>query len=718
MSQDTLKLQSKATSPVECLGQTFASEDARRERYLKLLAQKLKDPEFRKIEGFPIGKDEDILALSDPPYYTACPNPWLGEFIKGYGTPYDPKQPYHREPFAADVSEGKNHPIYQTHSYHTKVPHRAIMRYILHYTQPGDVVLDGFAGTGMTGVAAQLCGDRAEVQELGYRVQNDGTILNEEGKPFSKLGTRRAILNDLSPAASFIAFNYNNPEDPTSFEQRAQSALHKAESECGWMFSLLYDATPEDTIAAAKYLRSCHSREECRSLLDTSDTLKSAIRIPDSKLRLARLNYTAWSEVFSCRECGGEVVFWDAAVSKTDWQVSDTFECPSCKASVTKGQLDRVWSAAMDRITSTQQKLVKQVPALLSGVCGKARFYRKPDSFDIELLNAIERTAIFEGVPTFPLPDGDKMSDPKGVGIRYFHQFYTWRNLAFLASYAKHLGATRSFATISSSALVLTKMYRFRSQGGSLGAGGGPMNGTLYVPSLIKEIPAPKVLEEHIKKATELRRSLHNRSSNAIQTGSLTGCPNLPNNSADYLFIDPPFGSNIMYSELNFIWESWLRVQTNQLPEAIENRTQKKTINDYRKLMRDCFKEAFRILKPGHWMTVEFSNTKAEIWNAIQSSLQEVGFVVANVSALDKKQLGFNAVNNPTSVKQDLVISAYKPNGGLEERFSKRGETEEGVWDFIRTHLKNLPVLKAKGGQMELITERDPRILYDRMVAF
>jgi len=73
----------------------------------KLLAQKLKDPEFCKSEGFPIGEDEDILALSDPPRYTACPNPWLADFIKGYGTPYDPKQPYHREPFAAGVGEGR-----------------------------------------------------------------------------------------------------------------------------------------------------------------------------------------------------------------------------------------------------------------------------------------------------------------------------------------------------------------------------------------------------------------------------------------------------------------------------------------------------------------------------------------------------------------------------------------------------------------------------------
>ena len=93
MSQSSLNLPTQPTGPVVCLSQRFSSEEARREHYLKLLAQKLKDPEFRKIEGFPIGKDEDILALSDPPYYTACPNPWLGEFIKCYGTPYDPKKP-------------------------------------------------------------------------------------------------------------------------------------------------------------------------------------------------------------------------------------------------------------------------------------------------------------------------------------------------------------------------------------------------------------------------------------------------------------------------------------------------------------------------------------------------------------------------------------------------------------------------------------------------
>ena len=51
------------------------------------------------------------------------------------------------------------------HTYHTKVPYKAIMRYILHYTKPGDIVFDGFCGTGMTGVAAQMCGSNDGILE-------------------------------------------------------------------------------------------------------------------------------------------------------------------------------------------------------------------------------------------------------------------------------------------------------------------------------------------------------------------------------------------------------------------------------------------------------------------------------------------------------------------------------------------------------------------------
>src|SRR5690606_38691120 len=151
-------------APVTCLGQTFPDDEARRAHFRSLLAEKLRDPAFRQQEGFPKATDEAILRLSDPPYYTACPNPFAADYVRHHGTSYDADEDsYRRVPFSGDVSEGKTDALYKAHGYHTKVPHKAIVRYVLHYTDPGDVVLDAFCGSGMTGVAAQLCADPGEV---------------------------------------------------------------------------------------------------------------------------------------------------------------------------------------------------------------------------------------------------------------------------------------------------------------------------------------------------------------------------------------------------------------------------------------------------------------------------------------------------------------------------------------------------------------------------
>ena len=57
----------KTTSadPVTCLGTTFENDEARRAHFAEKLREFLADPEFRKIEGFPIGTDEDILKFVD-----------------------------------------------------------------------------------------------------------------------------------------------------------------------------------------------------------------------------------------------------------------------------------------------------------------------------------------------------------------------------------------------------------------------------------------------------------------------------------------------------------------------------------------------------------------------------------------------------------------------------------------------------------------------------
>ena len=679
---------------VECLGMTFPNIEERRKHFLGILREKLEDPEFRKIGGFPIGSDEDILALSDPPYYTACPNPFIADFIKHYGKPYDPSKPYSREPFAADVSEGKNDPIYNAHSYHTKVPHKAIMRYILHYTEPGDVVFDGFCGTGMTGVAAQMCGEKAVVESLGYRVDRDGTISQQETdesgktvwKPFSKIGMRWSVLNDLSPAATFIAYNYNNPVDIAEFEREAQRILSEYESKTRWMWETLHS---------------------------------------DGK-KVGKINYIVWSDVYSCPECAHEFIYYDHAFKDKGNSVEFTpeFGCPACHNLISKNpskdshaqKPDRVFDTVFDSLLNKTLKKAKQVPVIINYSIGTKRYEKRVDRKDLDLFQSILSFELESSyLPVAEIIDGDKSGDPFSVGIRYVHQFYTHRILVSLSRFVNMAGGNKQLAFLIGSVLPkLTLMNRYMPQHGGR-ALVGPMANTLYAPPVCVENNVIDQLWFQYKKIVQALNKLEG----SIITTQAAQSVILPASSIDYLFLDPPFGANIMYSELSYIREAWFRVFTNNEPEAIENKSQNKGIDEYRQLMTECFREAHRVLKPGRWMTVEFSNTKASVWNSIQTALSDVGFIVASVAALDKTRGGLHAMLGPTAVKQDLVISAYKPNGGFEDRFQKEATSEEGVWDFVRTHLKYLPVVK-RGSSAHLIavTERDPRILYDQMVAY
>lgn len=677
---DLLQSPKTNTGPVECLGQTFPSDQARREHFLGLLAEKLKDPEFRKQEGFPQGTDEAILALSDPPYYTACPNPWLADFVKHYGKPYDPKEPYRREPLAIDVSVGKTDPIYKAHSYHTKVPHLAIVPSILHYTEPGDIVLDGFAGSGMTGVAAQWCGSAP----ASYRHEIE-MAWKKEGRPAPKWGARRVILNDLSPAATFIAANYNTPFDVDAFAKAGKQLLKQVEQEIGWMYETLHS---------------------------------------DGKT-IARIDYTIWSEVLSCPACAGEIVFTDAALDEETKAVADVLTCPHCGAQGKKEQMDLRFETFIDPATGQTEKRPKRVPALISYKLGKTAYTKKPDEADLERIAKIASLPIPENLPIDRFPDCQmtrvgRMKTTNSAAIHFMFLPRAAQAMALLWGKAKSSAdpRTRSMLLfmVEQTLWTASVLNRYRPTGYS--QVNQFLTGVYYVASQTAECSPWYILSGKLDRLAKAFRDLKvGAGQTAISTGTAARL-SLPDDSVDYIFTDPPFGENIYYADLNFLVESWHGVKTDAEPEAIVDRVRKKGVPEYQHLMQRCFSEYYRVLKPGRWMTVVFSNSRASVWNAIQVALQQVGFVVAEVTTLDKKQGSYQQVMSPNAVKQDLVISAYKPNGGLEQRFRERGASEASAWDFVQTHLKYLPVAKTKHGELEFIVERDPRRIYDRMVAW
>ena len=657
---------------------------------------------YKDEVGFPIGSDEDILALSDPPYYTACPNPFIADFIKHYGKPYDPSKTYNREPFAADVSEGKTDPIYKAHSYHTKVPHLAIVPSILHYTEPGDVVLDGFCGSGMTGVAAQWCGSASE--DYRRKVEAD---FQEQGLAKPRWGARRVVLNDLSPAATFIAANYNLPFDVREFARAGKRILDEVEQEIGWMYRTVHSSTMDT---------KGHEDEILKALLGETSC--------PSWLKLGRIEYTVWSEVFTCPDCAGEVVFLDEALDEETKRVKDSFPCPHCGSNLTKDNLQRVFETRPDPANGKPWKRVKYRPSLLSYTAGGKRHEKQPDALDIEILKRIESIPLPVEMPTnrFPVEQMYHGSRIEPKGFTHIHHFFLPRAAQALGTLWRKANAHPDARIrhmllffVEQGVFPMSVLNRYRSNQTS--QSNQVLTGVYYVPSQIAEI---SVDYRFTSKLRALLRTFNNDRSNHAEAYVSTGTTarlELPDTCIDYIFTDPPFGENIYYADLNFLVESWHRVITNAGPEAIVDKFKKKGLPEYQHLMQCCFEEYYRVLKPGRWMTVVFHNSRNAVWNAIQEAMQAAGFVVADVRTLDKQQGSYRQVTS-TAVKQDLVISAYKPNGGLEERFKLEAGTEEGVWDFVRTHLKQLPVFVSKNGQAEVIAERQNYMLFDRMVAF
>lgn len=673
--------------PETILGMTFKNAEERRAYFREELRKKL--PELKKIEGFPIGSDEDILNLSDPPYYTACPNPWLNQFVEEWEKEKTvlenegkrSKDFEVKEPYAADVKVRKSNPVYVAHTYHTKVPHTAIMHYLMYYTQPGDIVYDGFAGTGMTGVAAQACGD-LENQDWDAILED----LTTQKAINLKFGTRHAICGELSPYASMISYNYNTPANAALIKKEVERILDETKKECGWMYTTMHDGKP-----------------------------------------IGKINCVIWSDVLVCPNCGKEFVYWDAALDKDNKVLKEEFACPFCNTIMNKKNMSIAKETIYDDLAGETISQHKSIPVVVVYTANSKRYERAVDSTDLYVINKINVTPFKTWAPSDKYMFlGEKWGDTwrAGVhlGVTSVNQFYTRRNLlvlSILLDKIRHSSEANKLEFIFSGMINrATKMNRIHINNYFHGGGGwnaGHLKGTLYIPSLPVETSVLEMIEDKMNLYLRAIPMLPKLYDNGLYVGSAADIP-LKDNSVDYIFTDPPFGANIMYSELNFLPESWLRVVTNNETEAIVNKSQHKDSLFYLEMMSRCFKEFFRILNYGKWMTVEFSNTNAGMWNIIQQSLNRAGFVTANVSALNKGQGGMRSITTTTAVKQDLAISCYKPS---EKIVSEINDTSQlSVWDFMNEHIEHLSPCVPNEGKIQGIAERDQRVLYDRMISF
>ncbi len=466
---------------------------------------------------------------------------------------------------ARDVFVKRSDPVYMAHAYLTKVPVAAIEPFILAFTKPGDVVVDPFAGSGMTGVAAAVTG-------------------------------RSARLFDISVLGRHIGRNYVNLVDPDQLRRTAQYVAARAHERIDNVYAL-----------------------RCQACGETGTLAKSVCSV-----------------VLECRRCHHPVNFYHA-LETAGWHKSHMV-CPSCDAPL-----------------SSRGRRVREERVLdhVNCACSRRQMEQEPGD---------ERGPVDTSGLTLPhveiTPDRQmyQASALGKHGLTTIASFYTERNLACLAALREAIGGVeddsiRNKLLFAFTAILTRASKRYQwSRQRPLNAA----NANYYIAPVFYEWNVFDLFDRKVEAAIRSDEWLRARRGTATgglfpatapdveyAVASADSIP-LPDQSVDYVFTDPPFGSNLFYADMALFQEAWLGEFTDVTQEVVIDRGAHKNRdgNRYEALLTGALQECHRILRPGGWITMVFGNSSGAVWALVQRAVTNAGLQIEadTIAILNKGQ--------------------------------------------------------------------------------
>lgn len=556
------------------------------------------------------GLTQTAPAMPEGYYSGDMPNANLERFVEDNRTPYDPQSDdYAVAAFNEPITTTKATAIYNMHTYWSKKPHDAIRQYVRHYTRPGDLVLDPFCGSGGTALAALMEG-------------------------------RKALAIDRSPAATFITKNYCTPVDVEVLKQAFAQIQRAVQKEMDWLYETRCD--------------------RCEGAATTG--------------------YTVYSQVFQCPRCLNKVPLYDCCTVDTETAGGKPKKANACPTCFAQGHTE---------IIRSQSKKYGYIPVLVRYTCRNGckpakdeRRHNDPDATKKEYFEKYDLAKLAD-IEAKPIPhwypqgyDMTGFSRYQRDALRYYGvkevaDLFTKRNLWALAVVRAamqdldvHVRDPLLFG-LTSVMLSCTRMYREREEGRGAARGG------YYMPQVARDMVVPNgysyKIEKQLVPGYGTMQGLHSPKV-AISTQSATNLGNVPSNSVDYIFTDPPYSHTVQYGELNFVWEAWMGFDTHWLhEEIIVNETRGLSEADWASRMREAMGECYRVLKPGRWLSLCYHDTSEGTWQLIQDIMAEVGFVVDKTDSalfIDAGQKSYNQLTADKTTKRDLVINFRKPKPG------------------------------------------------------
>jgi 16S rRNA G966 N2-methylase RsmD len=398
---------------------------------------------------------------------------------------------------------------------------------------------------------------------------------------------------------------------------------------------------------------------------------------------------TVWSFTYACPKCESELVYFDH-LSPTG---APPKKCSACDAPFVR----RSWTRRAD----VPVQVVMRNPEGRLIECGVTDF----DRSKIKKAQADPRQ---KDVPSRVIDEEREMFSRSGLGkagMVNTSDFFSPRNAIALVELWRAIAAVKDKALRQKLRFAFTailprasRRYQWSAQ--------RPLNAqnqTYYIAPVYYEWNVFELFGRKVEAAIRSDTELFRQAPLLQWTGgeethyvnaSADNLEHLADDSIDYVFTDPPFGSNIFYSDMNLFHEAWLGEATDHRKEAVVHTTGKRkngATERYETLLQRAFAEAYRVLRPGRFMSVVFGNSSGKIWGLVQRAIRDAGFKAApvHVAILDKGQRSVKGLNSGTEsvVTVDLILTVQKPDcdeSADDARELHNGDTKELLQSAIQ----------------------------------
>lgn len=518
--------------------------------------------------------------------------------------------------FSKPLSSSRGGAFYNTFPYPTKISPETVALYIACMTQQGDTILDAFAGSGSTGVAALLC--ECPTKKMIETAEQLGVS--------PTWGKRNSILYEIGTYASFAIKTITSRLKSAEYAEAVKDFIDKGEM----LIGELYKAKSPDG--------SCGT-----------------------------IRYTIWTEVLICPECGAEIDYFQNGTSRNPVSFNGSISCPRCHKSSQIENMNFVIEDYYDKLIGETISRKKRNLAWVYGTSDGVNWDRAATEEDTELVQKIENEYAPADSPR-KIEWGDLHRAGYHYGITHLHHFYTIRNYVVFSklwklaeSYSERISDALKLLLLSYNATHCTLMTRVVAKHNAKDfVLTGAQSGVLYISKLPVEKNILLGLKRKAKPFEEVFKMLENCQGTVEVRNSSSANMLEPNGSIDFVFTDPPFGDFIPYSEVNQINELWLSKVTKRSEEVIISNSQNKDIGSYRDMLAEVFREMHRVTKVDSPIAVVFHSARASVWKAFSDAIHAAELEIHQSSFLDKTQASFKQVVSKSAVQGDPLFLLKK----------------------------------------------------------